>query len=159
MANNRSNTAADRQKSAQWRLSQGRDEWYPWPSLLPPLPSQHKQPVNILMDDLLFVLHHHHHPLPPVLVYIVLMVPGGPDSSLTWWSLLISRLICISGRTGPGAGRADHIHSRDNCRVGMSKLYDRMSCQYLSHQPGPHHRQIAGGMVTILFIRDIKPTW
>ena len=69
------------------------------------------------------------------------MLPGGLSPSLTWWSpalssLLISLRICISGRLFPGAGESWSRHRLDNCRLGMSKLYDRMSCQYLP--AGPH---------------------
>ena len=42
------------------------------------------------------------------------------------WAALISlRLICISG-SYPGREGPDHSHRLDNCRLGMSKLYDRM---------------------------------
>ena len=49
--------------------------------------------------------------------------------------------LCGCGRY-PGRERPDHSHRLGNCRLGMSKLYDRMSCQY---RPPP-----AQGRVTAL---------
>ena len=51
--------------------------------------------------------------------------PSAASPGDLWAALISLRLICISG-CYPGREGPDHSHRLDNCRLGMSKLYDRM---------------------------------